>query len=226
MKKILAALVALCFAALAFAGPASATRGEDTPADNKKVEFCHYDGSNDNGGSGKYSKIEISISAFYNAGHIDHTNDIWATFSYTTKGGEVVTVQAQGDQSLLEFDNCEAPKEPEAVTPTVTVVDKCGTENDSVSVPKGRGYTSTVTQNGNEYTVSVTADEDFKLVLDNTWTVSDDGQRASKVFTLTDEDCDLPETGGEAQHNATLGLFAMGGIVLLGSGLLLIRKRS
>src|SRR5689334_15544780 len=84
MNKIMTLIAALFIGLIGLAAPASATGNDDQPdSDNKKVTFCHYDGSNENGGSGKYSKLETSVAAFYNAGHIDHVNDIWEAFSYT-----------------------------------------------------------------------------------------------------------------------------------------------
>lgn len=71
----------------------------DKPADDgdtKKVAFCHATGSATN----PYVLIETSVNAFYNAGHIDHTGDIWAAFSYW-KGGVEYPVAARGDQSIL-----------------------------------------------------------------------------------------------------------------------------
>ena len=61
-----------------------------------KIEFCHYAGSNDNGGSGNYVLIETSKAAFYNAGHVDHTTDIFPAGTYKGQSWP-----AQGDQSLI-----------------------------------------------------------------------------------------------------------------------------
>lgn len=221
MKKILTLVAALFLGMLALAGPAAATGGGQPDADNKKVTLCHATGSETN----PYTKITVSVMAFYNAGHIDHEGDIWEAFSYTDNRGNVVKVPARGATDLLAFEDCEAPKEPTKVTPTVSVVDKCETADDSVSVSVGEGYESKVVRNGLVYTVSVTANEGFILDLDNTWTVSDDGQRGQKVFTLTDEDCDLPVTGGEATYNTALGGAALAGVILLAAAMLLTRKR-
>lgn len=230
MKRIYAALVALfivAVGALAFASPASANGGhDDTPsADNKKVEFCHYDGSNNNGGSGKYSKIEVSVSAFYNAGHIDHTNDIWKAFSYTTKGGDTVSVPARGDTSLLAFDKCQAPKIPDAVTVTVKSVDKCGTKNDDVSavVNPRDGAVFNVTHEGTRWTVDATANEGFVLDLDSSWSAGEGGV-FTKVITLSDEDCGLPETGS-ATNNVAGGIAVLA-LIGVGATVLLVRRRS
>jgi len=232
-KKIVAVLGALFVALIMFAGPASATGGgHDKPdADNKKVTICHATGSDTN----PYNKITVSVASFYNAGHIDHEQggrkDIYESFTYTTKGGDTVTVTAQGDTSLLAFEDCKAPKEPEKVTVAVQTVDKCETAKDAVTATSSNPSVVNVQVDRKTSTVwEVVAvldnKVDFKFDLDNTWTVSPDGSRATKTVTLTDEDCDLPETGGAATYNTTLGVAAIAGVVILGGVALATRKRS
>jgi len=74
----------------------------DTP-DSKKITFCHYD----NGQGGKYTSNTTSLAVFYQAGHLQHGNDIFPAGSYT-KNGVTHTWAAQGDQSLLTWNNCLA----------------------------------------------------------------------------------------------------------------------
>lgn len=216
MNRIFASLAILAGLTLGLAAPASANGGDDTPAENKKVTLCHATSSETN----PYNKITVSVSAFYNAGHIDHEGDIWEAFSYTTKGGDVVNVPAQGDTSLLAFEDCEAPKQDELVTkPGVTFQDLCGTENDVFAVAPGRGYTVGATQtDGVIQSITVTLTEGF------VWA---DGSHDPVRFerpAFTNVDCDLPETGADAVYNTPAGIAALAGIVLLG-GLTLVSTR-
>lgn len=223
MKKFIAVLVALAIAfiaSFALASPAAADRDVPSPDNNKTVTLCHYDGSNENGGSGKYSKITVSVNAFYNAGHIDHVNDIYEAFSWTDNKGEVHNVPANGDTTLLAFDKCEKPAEDEKVAkPEATYNDACGTEDEVFSVAPGKGYTVGNVVLNNDGTQSITA-----TLLDGfVWA---DGSDAPVVITkpgFTNEPCDLPETGSATTN-------VIGGIVVLGllaaGGLFLYRRRN
>lgn len=107
--------------------------GPPDDGDTKKIAYCHATGSTTN----PYVFIETSVNAFFQAGHIDHPNDIWPAFSYT-KNGQMYNVPAQGDQSLLVYRNpdCVKPSENTPVTPAdVTFNDECGTANDTYTVP-------------------------------------------------------------------------------------------
>jgi hypothetical protein len=84
----------------------------DTP-DSKTITFCHYDGSNDNGGSGNYSELTTSLWAFYQAGHINHSNDIFPAGSVVHQG-VTYSWSAQGDQNLLQYPDCAIPKDATA----------------------------------------------------------------------------------------------------------------
>lgn len=93
--------------------------GDEVPCDDgetKKVTLCHATSSEDN----PYTQITVSVNAFLNSGHIDHDGDIYAAFSYV-KHGQTINVPANGDTSLLQYDNCQRPKptkptyEPEVV---------------------------------------------------------------------------------------------------------------
>ncbi len=77
--------------------------GEETP---EKIEFCHATGSETN----PYERIETSVNAFLNAGHRDHQNkgDIYPAFTFEKKG-VTIEVPAQGDQSLLQYEDCAKP---------------------------------------------------------------------------------------------------------------------
>lgn len=212
MKKLIAGLLALVavVVAILIGSAASAGATENPGADNKKVAFCHYAGSNEHGGSGNYVSLETSVMAFYNAGHIDHVNDIWGAFSYTTVGGDVVNVPAQGDTSLLAFENCERPKVDTPVTkPDVTFSDPCGTENDTFAVAGGEGYTVGATQtDGVIQSITVTLAEGF---------VWNDETRDAVRFErpiFTNVDCGLPNTG-TPQMAMTAGYTAVGGIIVL-----------
>lgn len=227
MNKILALITALFLGMVALAGPAAATGGHgDKPTiSGKSVTLCHYDGSNNNGGSGKYSKITVDINGFL-SGHNDHDKDIWAAFSYVKRTGsdtwETVNVVAQGDTSRLAFDKCKTPDDDEKVAkPTAVYTDECGTKNDVFSVVSGRGYTvNPVRGHGDVLTITVTLLPDF------VWA---DGTSTPITFQkplFTDEDCDLPETGGAATYNTALGGAALAGVILLGGVMLYTRKRA
>ncbi len=82
----------------------------DTP-DTTKITFCHYD----DGEGGKYTSNTTSVAAFYKAGHLDHSKDIFPAGSITKKG-VVHSWAAQGDQSLLAWKNCAAVDAAAAVT--------------------------------------------------------------------------------------------------------------
>lgn len=218
MRKItLAALVvvATMFVAL-FAGAGAANATDDQPSsDNKKVTLCHATSSETN----PYNKIEVSVSAFYSAGHIDHSDDIWEAFSYVTKGGETVNVPARGNTALLAFEDCEEPATNEKVAkPEPTFTDPCDTENDVFSVAPGRGYTvGSTTTDGVKQTITVTLAEGFE------WA---DGSTAPISFerpVFTNIDCDIPDTGAP-QYATGMGALALAGMVALG-GMTLLRRR-
>lgn len=218
MKKIIVGLMAVMFGMLALAAPAAATGGGKPPAENKKVTLCHATSSATN----PYTKITVSVSAFYNAGHISHGGDIWEAFSYTNKKGDVVNVPAQGDTSLLAFENCNKPRVDEKVAkPEVVYSDLCGTEDDVFSVAPGRGYTvSPVSYEGDNQVITATLEDGFVWM---------DGSKDVVRFVkpkFTDEDCDLPETGLAARYNTPAGYTMIGLIGLLGAALVTQTVRS
>lgn len=226
MKKIIAMLLAFAVAlvaSVALAGPATATGGN--VVDGKPVTVCHATGSATN----PYVKLtNVPVVQFFGEdGHAGHAGDIWAAFTYLEKvDGEWVerTQAAQGNTDLLQYNKCKSD-DKKIAAPAVNVVDKCVTKNDAVTVPQSQQYTSVVTQNGLVYTVVVTAtgDNEFDPAKAEGWTLTLDNTVATKVFTLTNEDCDLPETGS-ATKNIVGGLIVL---ALLGAlGFYLLRRRN
>lgn len=233
MKRIFAALVALFIAALgavALASPASATGGNQV--EGKPVTVCHATGSAKN----PYVKLtNVQLVQFFGQnGHAAHENDIWAPFDYYTREGHgdewtLVHQAGQGDQSLLAFDDCQAPVTPEDVTVTINTVDKCGIKNDAVTAVANpvSGAVVNVNKTGDTtYVVSADANEGFRLVGLSGWNVTQEGLHATKTVTLTDEDCDLPETGSEATYATGIGVAALAAVALLGMGLYNTRRRN
>jgi hypothetical protein len=151
--------------------------------------------------------------AFYQAGHIDHEDDIWEAFSFTTVGGNTVNVPAQGDTSLLAFEDCEAPVVDEPVAqPEAVYADPCGTENDVFSVAPGRGFTvSSVVTEGNNLVITVSLVDGFK------WNVGGDNYTPIRFIrpAFTNVDCGTPNTGGPAEYATTTGLLALLGVLAL-----------
>lgn len=108
--------------------------GEDAPV-VKKITFCHATSSETN----PYVRITTSVNAFFKSGHIDHERDIWPTFTYQENGknGKIVTVEAQGDQTLLAYEDCRKPKPREIELPAKPdSVDRCGVEGDRIVEPE------------------------------------------------------------------------------------------
>jgi hypothetical protein len=91
----------------------------------KKITFCHATGSSSN----PYEKLTTSVNAFFQAGHDTHQDkrDIYPAFSYV-KQGKTYDVAAQGDQSLLQYEDCVKPPTKVEV-PTATFSDACGVDN-------------------------------------------------------------------------------------------------
>ncbi|MDB5167614.1 MAG: hypothetical protein JWN26_759 [Candidatus Saccharibacteria bacterium] len=82
---------------------AMATVSSDGNEDSSQITFCHADGK-----SGNYNKLTTSTAAFYQAGHIDHSGDIFPAGSIVKKG-VTHSWDAQGDQSLLAYPDCVKP---------------------------------------------------------------------------------------------------------------------
>ena len=104
----------------------------DTP-DSKKISFCHWDG-----GSGKYSAITTSLSAFYVSGHISHPNDVYPAGS-VVKQGVTHSWPAQGNQAQLQYADCLIPITPAAPS-FVDAVCTAGSSGDgSYTIPTTAG---------------------------------------------------------------------------------------
>lgn len=119
---VLAAVVALCFAATAAAVPAA----------HVKVDVCHATGSESN----PYVLVNVNVNSVGVAndlnGHAGHTDDAWASFEY-----DGVTYPGQGDMG-----NCtDVPPPPEPTCeddPTLCPVDPpddppCSERGDSLN---------------------------------------------------------------------------------------------
>jgi len=226
MKKIIAMLLALAvafIASFALASPAVATGGK--VVDGKPVTVCHATGSATN----PYVKLtNVPVVQFFGEdGHAGHAGDIWASFTYYEKvNGEWVerTQAAQGNTDLLQYDKCKS-NDKKIAAPAVAVNDPCVTKNDSVTPAESDKYTAVVTQNGLVYTVVATAtgDNEFDPAKSEGWTLTAENTVATKVFTLTNVDCDLPETGSKTT-NVVGGLVILA--VLVGLGFYLLRRRN
>jgi hypothetical protein len=221
LKKILAGIMAtMFFVMVMFMGamaPASATGGNiPSPENNKKVTLCHATGSESN----PYTKITVSVNAFYTAGHIDHEGDIYNGFTWTDNKGNAHVVPSKGNTALLAFDDCVQPRvDVPVVKPDVTYVDLCGTSGDVFSVPTNPGYTVTGPVNeGSNMVITVALNDGFKWADNST----DDLRFVKPAFTNVD--CDLPETGGK-QTFAAGGLTGMAMIALSGGAYVLAGRR-
>jgi hypothetical protein len=155
----------------------------------KKVDVCHATGSNSN----PYTKINISVSAFFQAGHIDHAGDIYEAFDYV-KHGTTHHVDAKGDTSLLKYDDCVKPV-TKVVPSNPIVKDKCGTENDHYGLPDNTD-SITYTRSGLDIVATITADDTTWGTLPAGW-VKTDGTHATYPFSATNWDttpCEVPPT--------------------------------
>lgn len=232
MKKIFALIAALAFAMLALAGPASADNGHnDKP---KKIDICHATASKKN----PYTTNNVSTESVTKMGHDSHNTDaipgdgidgdIIPSFTYfeNDENGDVVERTYPGKnwpagEATLK-NGCEAPDGRTPVDkPDPKFTDVCGIKNDKdLTVAPGTGYTvGTLVKDGMKQSITVTLNSD-----DYVWA---DGGDAPITFThtFTAEDCDLPETGGEATYNTVLGGAALTGVVILGGVMLLTRRK-
>lgn len=94
-------------------------------------------------------------------------------------------------KSKVIWVSCAGTPTPTSVTPAVTVVDECGTANDSVTGIAVDGIDYTYAQSGLTYTVTATAEDGY--ILDVTgaqgWVLNMDGSAATYTTTLTDTAC-------------------------------------
>lgn len=161
---------------------------------NSDITFCHATASNTN----PYNMITTNTAAFYNAGHIDHTGDIFPAGSFV-HNGVTQSWAAQGDQSLLAYPDCSKPVvvPPTEVTPAIpTPVDVCGTVNDGFGpMPSTEGII--YTRDGGDI-VATLADNThaFKTPLPSGWVNNGDGT-ATYAFSnveWTNVPCEVPST--------------------------------
>uniref|UniRef100_UPI00058C0AC7 hypothetical protein n=1 Tax=Agromyces subbeticus TaxID=293890 RepID=UPI00058C0AC7 len=150
----------------------------------KKIEFCHATGS----ATHPYERIETAVEAFFNAGHVDHQNhgDIYPAFNYV-KHGKVIHVPAQGDQSLLQYEDCVKPDVKIPVEGAPTFSDTCGPDNEQLSVPAD---TAKIDWNSSEsngvITVTATAKPGYVFKKDS---------KTKWEFTINDAPCVVPVVG-------------------------------
>ena len=76
----------------------------------------------------------MSVSAFFSAGHIDHSGDIYKAFTYV-KHGQTFNVGARGDTSLLQYDDCQRakPEQPDFPPEVVETYGNSATGNGVVT---------------------------------------------------------------------------------------------
>lgn len=148
----------------------------------KKVTYCHATSSATN----PYERITTSVNAFLKSGHIDHDGDIFPAFTYV-KNGTTHQVAAQGDQSLLAFEDCAEPKEEIPVGDAPSFSDTCGPDNEQLTVPAD---TTKVDWNSTEVdgivTVTATAKAGF---------VFEPGSKTMWEFTVDDAPCVIDVDG-------------------------------
>ncbi|HEY1085626.1 MAG TPA: hypothetical protein VGE34_02775 [Candidatus Saccharimonadales bacterium] len=87
--------------------------------------------------------------------------------------------------------NCQT--QPTEVTPNVSIIDECGTADDSVTGVETEGISYEVTKSGMQYTVTATPDNGYELVEANGFTLKRNGTAVYTVI-LTDETCETPDT--------------------------------
>lgn len=195
--------------------------GDDEEPDTytKDVTLCHFE-------NGIGNRINVSTVTWYDT-HREHGDDIWEAFSYKSVGDDIIHVNGNGNADLLEFEDCKAPVQDIKVVPSYETVDECGTDHDAVELLDGTGYEGSVSHNGLNYTVTATTTEGYVFDASQMedWTLSNQNHKAVIHVTLTDEDCDLPVTGGVAQHNWLAGVMALGASIVIGGALLFTRRK-
>jgi len=131
--------------------------------DTESVTLCHATSSESN----PYTTITVDAAGAYNGHLVDHDGDIVPEFIYL---GE--SRGPQGDQSLLQYPDCDKPDvEVTATAPSFTDPD-CDTEAD-ISIPETEGVTYSQegdVEPGGTVTVTATAQEGFVLVGETEWT--------------------------------------------------------
>ncbi|MBM7831081.1 hypothetical protein JOE59_001786 [Agromyces cerinus] len=150
----------------------------------KKITFCHATHSETN----PFVKLTTSVSAFFRSGHDKHQDleDIYPAFSYI-KHGKTYTVEARGDQSLLQYPDCTKPIVKIPVEGAPTYVDVCGPDNEKLTLPED---TATIDWNSSEsngvITVTATAKPGYEFTKDS---------KTEWTFTIDDEPCVVQVVG-------------------------------
>lgn len=94
-----------------------------------------------------------------------------------------------GDKAKSKVFKVSCNEQTSQVTPNITIIDECGTQNDGVTGTATTGIQYSVTQNGLVYTVTATAESNqFTLAQGNGFTLNRDGT-ATRQVTLTDNRC-------------------------------------
>ncbi|WP_395243569.1 hypothetical protein ACGGZK_15760 [Agromyces sp. MMS24-K17] len=147
------------------------------------VSVCHWDQ-----GTGLYDRQYLTITGFLAAKHEGHAKDISTGFSYW-KLWPVwkETVAAQGDQSLLQYEDCAKPPVQVPVEGAPTFSDRCGPANEQLTVPAD---TATIdweqTRSGSVITVTAKPQPGHTFPAD---------AKTSWTFTVEDANCVVPVVG-------------------------------
>ncbi|MGI9823307.1 LPXTG cell wall anchor domain-containing protein [Agromyces sp. Marseille-Q5079] len=103
----------------------------------KTIQVCHWDAK-----KSAYEKLSLAVSTFRD-GHDSHDKDIHPSYTYTTypwwdifhTSPQTKTAPAQGDQSLLTYEDCVKPATKVTVA-VPTFSDTCGVGNYALSYDK------------------------------------------------------------------------------------------
>ncbi|MDQ2662095.1 MAG: LPXTG cell wall anchor domain-containing protein [Actinomycetota bacterium] len=155
----------------------------------KKVTYCHATSSATN----PYERLTTSVNAFLQSGHIDHDGDIFPAFTYV-KNGTTHNIAAQGDQSLLEFDDCAEPDEEIPVGAAPSFSDACGPDNEQLTVPADTPKVDwSTTEVDGTHTVTATAKAGYVFA---------PGSTTTWEFTVDDAPCVIDVDGAPSFSDA------------------------
>ncbi|MBC7708161.1 hypothetical protein H7Y63_02990 [Polaromonas sp.] len=155
---------------------------------DKDVTLCHATRSSNN----PYEEITVNAAGAYDGHYRIHTDDITPTFSYDGH-----TYQARGNQALLDT-HCLTPvvMATTVMPATVTAEDKCGTANDTFTIPTTTGVTYKVNgvpattgqyQGSGTVTITAVAQTGFKFAV---------GAVTTQTLTFTNTPCETVGRGG------------------------------
>ena len=206
--------------------------GNPTPEEpeTKDVTLCHYIRTNA-AGKDIYKKETVSQKV-WNAEHRTHGKNIWEGFVRTyfendNRGNPVKkteSVDKQGDTNRLNFEGCVVPEDEALTHVTVTPTDVCGSVDDDVKADAATGAEIvSLTKNWPNWSVVAKAGDGFTFDASKMQGWNINGDTATISGKWTGENCDLPETGGEAQFNTAIGVAAIVG--LIGVGVYFIARR-